>query len=93
VAQAQVQSAIDRVVDTVAGAASEFALPVPPVSSSLRARVNGRLVPRSRLDGFDYEERSRALVFRGATYRPAIGDDVRTAYFVWCDGQTGRCDM
>jgi hypothetical protein len=92
VAQAQLDAAMVRIVDTVAGAASEFVLPVDPISASLRARVDRQLVPRSRSDGFDYEERSRALVFRGATYRPAMGQEVRTAYFVWCDGATpGGC--
>ncbi len=87
-AQAQVNAAMTRIVDTVAGAASEFVLPVDPLSGSLRVRVDGRLVPRSRADGFDYEERAHALVFRGASYRPATGQEVRAAYFVWCDGVT-----
>jgi hypothetical protein len=92
VAQAQLDAAMVRIVDTVAGAASEFTLPTDPISSSLRARVDRQLVPRSRSDGFDYEERSRALVFRGATYRPSMGQEVRAAYFVWCDGATpGGC--
>jgi hypothetical protein len=77
------EAAMARVVDAVAGAASEFNLPTVPLSASLRARVDGRLVPRSRADGFDYEERSHALVFRGPTFRPRPGQQVRTAYFVW----------
>lgn len=76
-------SAMARVVDVVAGAASEFTLSVVPISSSLRARVDGRLVPRSRFDGFDYEDRSQTLVFRGATFRPRRGQQVRVAYFRW----------
>lgn len=75
--------AMSRIVDAIAGAASEFVLPTIPVSTTLRARVGGTLVPRSRQDGFDYEDRARALVFRGVRYRPMIGQDVRTAYFVW----------
>lgn len=75
--------AMTRIVDVIAGAGSEFVLPTIPVSTTLRARVGGTLVPRSRQDGFDYEDRSRALVFRGVRYRPMIGQDVRTAYFVW----------
>lgn len=76
-------SAMSRIVDAIAGAASEFVLPTIPVSTTLRARVGGTLAPRSRQDGFDYEDRARALVFRGIRYRPMIGQDVRTAYFVW----------
>jgi hypothetical protein len=75
--------AMTRIVDVIAGAGSEFVLPTIPISTTLRARVGGTLVPRSRRDGFDYEDRSRALVFRGVRYRPMIGQDVRTAYFVW----------
>ncbi len=75
--------AMSRVVDVIAGAGSEFVLPTVPVSSTLRARVGGSLAPRSRIDGFDYEDGSRSLIFRGARYRPMVGQDVRTAYFVW----------
>jgi hypothetical protein len=74
---------MSRIVDAIAGAGSEFVLPTIPVSTTLRARVGGTLTPRSRVDGFDYEDRARALVFRGVRYRPAIGQDVRAAYFVW----------
>ncbi|MDP3278481.1 MAG: hypothetical protein Q8Q09_25045 [Deltaproteobacteria bacterium] len=76
-------SAMTRVIDVVAGAGSEFVLPTIPVSSTLRARVGGALAPRSRLDGFDYEDRARALVFRGARFRPMVGQEVRAAYFTW----------
>jgi hypothetical protein len=76
-------SAMSRIVDAIAGAASEFVLPTIPVSATLRVRVGGTLVPRSRQDGFDYEDRASALVFRGIRFRPMLGQDVRTAYFVW----------
>jgi hypothetical protein len=76
-------TAMSRIVDSVAGAGSEFVLPTIPVSATLRARVGGALAPRSRQDGFDYEDRSSALIFRGARFRPMVGQDVRAAYFVW----------
>lgn len=75
--------AMSRIVDVIAGAGSEFVLPIVPVSSTLRARVGGSLAPRSRVDGFDYEDGSHSLIFRGARYRPMVGQDVRAAYFVW----------
>ncbi len=75
--------AMSRIVDAIAGAGSEFVLPTIPVSTTLRTKVGGTLAPRSRVDGFDYEDRARALVFRGVRYRPTIGQDVRSAYFVW----------
>lgn len=80
---AEVASGLGRIVDAVAGAASEFALDQMPVSSTLRVRVDDTLVPRSRADGFDYDDAARSLVFRGASYRPRTGQAVRAAYFFW----------
>ncbi len=82
-ANAAFEAAMGRIVDSVAGAASEFTLPREPVSSTVRVRVESRLVPRSRADGFDYDDRTRALVFRGANFRPRPGQEVRAAYFAW----------
>jgi hypothetical protein len=77
------RAAMSRVVASTAGAGSEFLLSRPPISSSLRVRLVDRIVPRSRADGFDYDGAANALVFRGPTYRPRGGDEVRSAYFVW----------
>jgi hypothetical protein len=80
---AEVASALSRIVDTVAGATSEFVLTRPPLSSTLRVAVETRLVPRSRGDGFDWNHDALALIFRGNTYRPRRSQIVRTAYFRW----------
>lgn len=80
---AEVSSALSRIVDATAGAASEFLLTRPPVSSTLRVAVDQVLAPRSRADGFDWDQDARAIVFRGATYRPRRGQAVRAAYFLW----------
>jgi hypothetical protein len=80
---AEVSSALSRIVDATAGAASEFSLTRPPVSSTLRVAVDQVLAPRSRADGFDWDQDARAIVFRGATYRPRRGQAVRAAYFLW----------
>jgi hypothetical protein len=82
-ADAAFMAALVGVVDAVAGLASEFVLPVVPVSSTLRVRVDDRVAPRSRSNGFDYEDRSRALVFRGPSFQSHIGEQVRAAYFWW----------
>jgi hypothetical protein len=82
-AAAALSAAMTRIVDSIAGSASEFVLPVVPISGSLRTRLEGRFVPRSRSQGFDYEDRSRALVFHGPSFRPTPGQQVRTAYFFW----------
>jgi hypothetical protein len=80
---AEVAAALSRIADSVAGAASEFQLDRAPISSTLRVAVETRLAPRSRADGFDWDQDSRSLVFRGNTYRPRRGQMVRSAYFWW----------
>lgn len=80
---AEVSSALSRIVDATAGAASEFGLTRPPLSATLRVAVEQSLVPRSRADGFDWDQDARAIVFRGTTYRPRRGQAVRAAYFLW----------
>ena len=67
----------------MAGAASEFAVPFAPVSSTLRVRVDGAPVPRSHADGFDYDDGARALSFYGSAHRPRPGQTVRMAAFRW----------
>ncbi len=80
---AEVMSAMARVVESVAGATSQFVLERTPVSSTLQVRVAGQSVPRSRVDGFDYDPAARAVVFYGGTYRPRRGTDVVVSYRVW----------
>lgn len=77
------RTAMNQVVATTAGASSEFSLTQAPISSSIRVRLVDRIVPRSRADGFDYDGVANALVFRGPSYRPRAGNEVRSAYFVW----------
>ena len=80
---AEVSAALSRIVDAVAGAASEFTLQHAPVSATLRVAVDARLAPRSRADGFDWNQDAQTIVFRGNTYRPRRGQSVRSAYFWW----------
>jgi hypothetical protein len=81
--QAEVTSAMLRIVDAVAGATSRYRLTRSPITSTLRVRVRGVEVPRSRSNGFDYDFAQRSIVFYGATYRPARGDEVVVSYRVW----------
>lgn len=78
-----VASAMRRVVEDVIAASSDYVLPHTPVSATLWARADGRVAPRSRVDGFDYYERNRALVFRGPTFRAHAGQNVSVAYCHW----------
>jgi hypothetical protein len=80
---AEISAAISRIVDVIAAAGSEFALPRTPVSSSLRVRIDDRSVPRSRASGFDTDDTGRTVLFHGATYQPRVGQTVRAAFFTW----------
>ncbi len=90
---ADVAAAMSRIVEAVIGATSPYRLDRTPITSTLRVRVRGRDVPRSRAEGFDYDGASNSVVFFGATHRPALGDDVVISYRVWqpCPGAGGRC--
>ncbi|MBZ0121148.1 MAG: hypothetical protein K8H88_29400, partial [Sandaracinaceae bacterium] len=79
----EVRIAMDRIVEAVAGAASSFVFERVPISATIRVRVDNVEVPRSRLDGFDYDGASNSIVFRGRTYRPSIGSEVVVSYRVW----------
>lgn len=79
----EVRIAMDRIVEAVAGAASRYVFSEVPISATIRVAVDGRDVPRSRADGFDYDGAANSIVFRGPTYRPAIGSEVVVSYRVW----------
>ena len=79
----EVRIAMDRIVEAVAGAASRYVFTQVPISATIRASVDGRDVPRSRSDGFDYDGAANSIVFRGTTYRPSIGSEVVVSYRVW----------
>ena len=81
--QADIDAGMNRIVDAVAGAASQFKLLRSPITSTIKVNVRNTDVPRSRLDGFDYDPVSKAIVFYGSTYRPQIGDQVYISYRVW----------
>lgn len=79
----EVSAAMDRIVERVAGVASQYQLDRTPISSTILVRIDGRVVPRSRLDGFDYDAAARSVVFYGPTYRPRRGAEVVVSYRVW----------
>lgn len=79
----EVAAAMNLVVESVAGVASQYQLDRTPISATLQVRVDGRAVPRSRADGFDYDATARAVVFYGATHRPSRAAEVVISYRVW----------
>lgn len=84
----EIEAAMARIVDAVAGATSQFRLTRTPITSTIKVRVRGMDVPRSRSQGFDYDPVSRSIVFYGSMYRPALGDEVVISYRVW-EGSLG----
>jgi hypothetical protein len=88
-----VAAAMRRIVAAVVGASSPYRLERQPITSTIKVRVRGVDVPRSRRDGFDYDQAANAIVFRGATHRPAMGDEVVISYRVWqpCPGAGAAC--
>jgi hypothetical protein len=86
--EADVDAAMSRIVDTIAGAASQFRLNRSPITSTIKVRVRGMDVPRSRAEGFDYDPASRSIIFFGARFRPMRGDEVVISYRVW-EGSLG----
>ncbi|MCA9554908.1 MAG: hypothetical protein KC933_33060, partial [Myxococcales bacterium] len=85
-------TALQAIVDAVAGAASQYQLTSAPISSTLRVGVarlgqggNGSIdiVPRDKDDGFDYDPVSNSIFFRGFTFRPNQNDVVIISYRTW----------
>ena len=80
---ADVQAAMNKLVDAIAGASSQFKLSRTPITSTIKVTIGSRDVPRSRIDGFDYDPASKSVVFFGNNYRPRIGDQVFISYRIW----------
>ena len=68
---------------------SPYALPRTPISSSLTVELKRQgmavpvIVPRSELEGFDYESGADTVFFNGTSYRPAPGDLVTVSFRAW----------
>jgi hypothetical protein len=88
-------AAIDAMIAAAQGAASTYILQRVPISSTLKVSLGGRIVPRSALDGFDYNASANAIVFNivpGSMFQPRVGDElvVSYRYFVMGNGPIGR---
>lgn len=79
----EIDAAMTRIVEAIAGATSQYILDRTPITSTIKIRVRGMDVPRSRSEGFDYDSVFRAIVFYGDRYRPRSGDEVVASYRVW----------
>ena len=78
-----IAAAMNKLVDAIAGASSQFKLTRTPITSTIKVTIGTTDVPRSRIDGFDYDPASKAVVFFGSNYRPKIGSQVFISYRTW----------
>jgi hypothetical protein len=80
---------LQDIVDAVTGAASAFVLTGAPISSTIKVGLirNGTTVvtevPRSLSNGFDFAANANTIFFRGATFRPNIGDAIVVSFRTW----------
>ncbi len=74
------------VARVASGVASAYKLTEPPASASIRVAIGppgqGRAIPRSRTDGFDYDAVQNSVIFYGSA-RPQDGDEVVIGYRRW----------
>ncbi len=68
-------------IDAIIGAASPFTLSFVPITASLTATLDGKVVQRSRTAGFDYAASSNTLTFINVKY--AKGSVVIASYSRW----------
>ncbi len=75
---------VDRIVRSAIAAATNYALGEFPISSSIRVVRNGNLVPRSNVNGWDYDPTTNQIIFFGEA-RPNIDDEVAMGFDVFED--------
>jgi hypothetical protein len=73
---------IEQVLIAAAGAASRTRLSERPISGAIEVQLPDRLIPRGRVDGFDYESTANTLLFYGNA-APPEGTTFRAAYLRW----------
>lgn len=80
------QQNLQDVARVATGVSSVYTLSAQPASATLKVAIGppgqGRVVPRSTTDGFDYDAVQNTIVFYGAA-RPEEGDEVVVAYRRW----------
>lgn len=82
---------LQDIIDAVSGAASQYVLAETPISSTIKVGLTRQnttttvVVPRSAVDGFDYDAAANTIFFRGTTFRPNIGDSVTISYRIFED--------
>ena len=83
---------VDAMIRAALGAASQFELTDAPMSSTIRIVRNGRIVPRSTTNGWEYDPVANSIVFLGDA-RPELSDEIAIGYRALLDltpDPTGR---
>ena len=84
ICQANLDSTLDVMLDSVVGDASPLELEYVPISASITVMRDGVPVPRSREVGWDYRSASNSVVFYGmAPITPANPAEIVVAYRRW----------
>jgi hypothetical protein len=81
VCQPDLGNTLQTIIDSIVGTASPLVLTGSAISFSVSVTVNGKTVPRSRTEGFDYRAHSNSLAFLNYAYN--IGDTVLVNYLRW----------
>ncbi|MDF1562944.1 MAG: adventurous gliding motility lipoprotein CglD [Deltaproteobacteria bacterium] len=87
---ANIGPTVSAIITAAGGATSPYTLSEAPISATLKValeKANGSVVtvPRSRIDGFDYDGNSRSVQLYGA-YRPdGVDLDLAVSYRYWSD--------
>jgi hypothetical protein len=80
---------LQDIIDAISGAASEYVLADTPISSTIKVGLTRQnsttttVVPRSSVQGFDYDAAANTIFFRGTTFRPNLGDSVTISYRIF----------
>ena len=81
VCQKNLGNTLQLLIDNITGKASPITLDYVPISSSLAVALDGVLVKRSRVAGFDYRPATNSLVFINVKYKK--GSEVIASYKRW----------
>jgi hypothetical protein len=91
----KIATAIALIIDNAIGTASTYKLSKPPISATIKVATESSLVndatcnkndiPRSQVNGFDYDGPNRALKFYGDCRPAQNGKRVAVSYRYWID--------
>jgi len=81
VCQKDLGTSLQVIIDSIIGAASPVQLSYTPITTSLTATLDGKVIKRSRTSGFDYVATSNTLSLVNVPYKK--GSVVITSYSRW----------